>query len=197
MGEQLIEHVDERLWGDETSLCYISDAAESQQRDFTTHILSRRVKGKLVLSAIDLAQIDSKTAEAQAASFNASMEKIYSMMEERGRGTEAELLRRFHKQLVTCTQNDRAAPARAAARMVVGAEFGDNDPTCAEHALANILEEGRKAMDIILRELMNITDEQAAGDAEKIKALRTCVGWMSSPACALIYQVLYICVCII
>ena len=30
---------------------------------------------------------------------------------------------------------------------------------------------------------------QAEGDAAKIKAMRTCVGWFSSPACALIYQV--------
>ena len=43
-------------------------------------------------------------------------------------------------------------------------------------------------MDGLLRKLMNITDEQAAGDADKIKAMRTCVGWFSSPACALIYQ---------
>ena len=39
-----------------------------------------------------------------------------------------------------------ASPARAAARKVLGLPDGDNDPTCAEHALVNILEEGRKAM---------------------------------------------------
>jgi hypothetical protein len=60
---------------------------------------------------------------------------------------------------------------------------------CAEHGLVNILEEGRTAMDKVLREMMNITDEQAEGDAAKVKAMRTCVGWFSSPACALIYQV--------
>ena len=43
-------------------------------------------------------------------------------------------------------------------------------------------------MDAILRELMNFTDEQAAAHADKIKAMRTCVGWFSSPVCALIYQ---------
>ena len=36
---------------------------------------------------------------------------------------------------------------------------------------------------------MNITDEQAAADADKVKALRTCVGWFSSPACSLIYMI--------
>jgi hypothetical protein len=37
--------------------------------------------------------------------------------------------------------------------------------------------------------MMEITDAQAEGDAAKVKAMRTCVGWFSSPACALIYQV--------
>ena len=31
---------------------------------------------------------------------------------------------------------------------------------------------------------MNITDEQAESDAAKVKALRTSVGWFSSPALA-------------
>lgn len=35
---------------------------------------------------------------------------------------------------------------------------------------------------------MNISDEQAESDAAKVKALRTSVGWFSSPACSLIYQ---------
>ena len=36
---------------------------------------------------------------------------------------------------------------------------------------------------------MNITDEQAETDSKRIKAMRTAVGWFSSPACATIYQV--------
>ena len=98
----------------------------------------------------------------------------------------ADMLRKF---LPTCSMNDRASTARAAARKVLGLPDGDDDPTCAEHGLVNILEEGRKAMDKVLREMMAITDAQAEGDAAKIKAMRTCVGWFSSPACALIYQV--------
>ena len=35
---------------------------------------------------------------------------------------------------------------------------------------------------------MNITDEQAAANSPKVKAMRTSVGWFSSPACAVIYQ---------
>ena len=94
----------------------------------------------------------------------------------------AELLRRF---LPTCSMNDRAANSRKGARLVLGLADGDDDLTCAEHALVNILEEGRKAMDKVLRAMMNITDAQAEGDASKIKAIRTCVGWFfSSPVCA-------------
>eukprot|EP00965_Chrysotila_dentata_P110510 3651666-Pleurochrysis_carterae.AAC.1 len=35
---------------------------------------------------------------------------------------------------------------------------------------------------------MNITDEMAATDAKKVKAMRTSVDWFLSPSCALIYQ---------
>ena len=83
--------------------------------------------------------------------------------------------------------NDRAPTARKAARLVRGSET--DDPKYAQHAITNIFEEGRKAIDAMLCELMNITDEQAGTDEKKIKAMRTCVGWFSSPACALIYQV--------
>jgi hypothetical protein len=108
-------------------------------------------------------------------------------MEEAGLVDEraAELLRRF---MPTCACNDRAANGRKGARLVLGLADGDDDPTCTEHALVNILEEGRKTMDEVLRKLVEITEAQAEGDAAKIKAMRTCVGWFSSPACALIYQ---------
>eukprot|EP00965_Chrysotila_dentata_P061148 2025982-Pleurochrysis_carterae.AAC.1 len=45
-------------------------------------------------------------------------------------------------------------------------------------------------MDGVVREMMNITDEMSASapDAKKQKAMRTSVGWFSSPSCALIYQ---------
>eukprot|EP00965_Chrysotila_dentata_P133761 4424177-Pleurochrysis_carterae.AAC.1 len=54
--------------------------------------------------------------------------------------------------------NDRAAAARKAARLVRGDDIEANDdPTCALHAITNIFEEGRKAMDAVVREMMNIT----------------------------------------
>lgn len=84
----------------------------------------------------------------------------------------------------TCSMNDRALPARKAARLVLRKALGlpddgDDDPTCAEHALVNILEEGRKGIDVVLRAMMHITEEQAESDATKVKAMRTCVGWFS------------------
>eukprot|EP00965_Chrysotila_dentata_P103349 3411240-Pleurochrysis_carterae.AAC.1 len=63
--------------------------------------------------------------------------------------------------------NDRAAAARKAARLVRGDDEDADDPTCAHHAITNIFEEGRNAMDGVLREMMNITDEMAATDAKK------------------------------
>ena len=183
VGQWLLEFMN----SDESSCCYIADGAEAQQMERIGTVLSRRVNGKLELRALDLSTASSKTAEAQASAYHESIEEVIKLMEEAGLADAraAELLRRF---LPTCACNDRASTARLAARLVLGLGEGDDDPTCAEHALVNILEEGRKAMDAILRELMNFTDEQAAAHADKIKAMRTCVGWFSSPVCALIYQ---------
>ena len=187
VGQWLLDYMESDA---ETSCCYIADGAESQQRDFLAQMLARRIDGKLELMALDLAQLKGKSAEAQAAAFNESLESVVALMEKAGLadGRAAALLRRF---LPTCTQNDRASTARRAAALILGlaADSMDFDPTCAEHGLVNILEEGRKGMDAVLRAMMNITEEQAEGDAAKVKAMRTCVGWFSSPACALIYQV--------
>eukprot|EP00965_Chrysotila_dentata_P075766 2503377-Pleurochrysis_carterae.AAC.1 len=43
-------------------------------------------------------------------------------------------------------------------------------------------------MDAVVREMMNITDDMAATDAKKVKAMRTSFGWFLSPSCALIFQ---------
>ena len=194
VGQWLLEYMESDT---ETSCCYIADGAESQQRDFLAQMLARRVDGKLELMSLDLAQLKGKTAEAQAAAFKESIDQVIALMEKAGKADKraVDMLRRF---IPTCSMNDRASPARRAARLVLGLDPDDmdNDPTCAEHALVNILEEGRKAMDAVLREMMNISDEQADGDASKVKAMRTCVGWFSSPACALIYQVAkYVALC--
>ena len=185
VGEWLNEHIESE---EETSCCYLADAAESQQVDYLGQLLARRVAGKIEIKALDLAALKGKTADDQAEAFRASLFEVAALMEKAGMvdARAAELIRKF---LPTCSMNDRASPARAAARKVLGLPDGDNDPTCAEHGLVNVLEEGRKAMDKVLREMMNITDEQAGTDDKKIKAMRTCVGWFSSPACALIYQV--------
>ena len=191
VGEWLLEYMN----SDETSCGYLADGAEAQQLERLGQVLSRRIDGKLQLMALDLNTVDSKTGEAQEAAYKQSIEEAIKLMESAGLVDEraAELLRRF---MPTCACNDRAANGRKGARLVLGLADGDDDPTCAEHALVNILEEGRKAMDAVLRELMNITEAQAEGDAEKIKAMRTCVGWFSSPVCALIYQVAkYVAMC--
>lgn len=118
--------------------------------------------------------IASKSAEAQAAAFRDSIESVVDLISKAGMADAraADLLRKF---VPTCSMNDRASTARSAARKVLGLPEGEDDPTCAEHALVNILEEGRKAMDKVLREMMQISDEQAETDAKKVKAMRTCV----------------------
>lgn len=188
VGQWLLEYMN----SEETSCCYLADGAEAQQLERLGQVLARRIEGKLQLMALDVNTVESKTGEAQAAAFKQSIEEAVKLMEEAGLVDQraAELLRRF---LPTCSCNDRAANGRKGARLVLGLADGDDDPTCAEHALVNILEEGRKAMDLVLRRLMEITEAQAEADAEKIKAMRTCVGWFSSPVCALIYQVAKYC----
>jgi hypothetical protein len=68
------------------------------------------------------------------------------------------------------TMNDRVSTARKASCYVrgVGAD-GNSDPTCAHHAITNIFEEARKAMDGVLKAMMNITEELATLDVGKIK----------------------------
>eukprot|EP00965_Chrysotila_dentata_P230162 6197612-Pleurochrysis_carterae.AAC.3 len=72
---------------------------------------------------------------------------------------------------------DFAAAARKAAQRLVRADDeAADDPTCARYAMTNILEEGRKAMDAVVREMINITEEMASTDAKKVKTMRTSVG---------------------
>jgi hypothetical protein len=87
------------------------------------------------------------------------------------------------------SMNDRAPNGRAAARLVCGAEKGDDGATCMEHGLVNVCEAGMKACDAHLRGKMNITDEMAASDANDIKGIARCVGWNNSPTGALGYAV--------
>ena len=154
VGDWLLDY----MRSDETSCCWAADGAEAQQWDRLGQVLARRINGKLELMALDCATAG-KSGEAQADAFKESVEEVVKLMEDAGLvdTRAAELLRRF---LPTCAINDRASNGRLASRRVLGLADGDDDPTCAEHALVNILEEGRKAMDKILRELMNFTEEQ-------------------------------------
>ena len=130
VGEWLLSHIES---DEETSCCYLADGAESQQVDYLGQLLARRVNGKLEIKALSLDALGSKTANAQAAAFHSSLGEMADLMLKAGLVDEraAELIRRF---LPTCSQNDRASAARAAARKALGLPEGENDPTCAEHA---------------------------------------------------------------
>ena len=135
------------------------------------------------------------TTDAAAAEADDANESPAAFFERQRRERRAELRAKIKHLMVADCMNDRAAPARKAARRARGGDgsggAGDvaDTCTCAHHAVANIGEAGRKGMDRVLKSKMNISDEQADADAAKVKALRTNVGWFSSPACSLIYQV--------
>lgn len=146
--------------------------------------------------SVNIRQLHSKTAEAQARGFVPRRCERDCRVVQASRCHDGHFASHHQSECDLLAINDRASTARKAARMVlaklrgVEVETIQDGPTCAEHAWVNyILEEGRKAIDKVLREMMNITDELAESDAKKVKAMRTAVGWFSSPACAVIYQV--------
>eukprot|EP00966_Prymnesium_polylepis_P304678 7039305-Prymnesium_polylepis.1 len=81
--------------------------------------------------------------EQTAADFHAQRRKVL----------RAKLRAKLAELKASSTMNDRAAPARKAGRLARGGDGsggdGDvaDDPTCAHHAVANIGEDGRKAID--------------------------------------------------
>ena len=176
----------ELLESAEVERCYISDGAESLQSEWLCQLLSRRDpnSGELKVSALDLSELQCKTAEAQHAAFKESLKAMAELL--RDVGITDDLSPAILGFKPSSSMNDRAPVARKLARLVRESET--DDPTCAHHAITNIFEAGRKAIDAVLRKLMNITDAQAAANPPKVKAMRTSVGWFSSPACAVIYQ---------
>ena len=68
----------ELLESAEAERCYISDGAESLQSEWLGQLLSRRDpnSGELKVSALDLSELHSKTAEAQHAAFKESLKAM-------------------------------------------------------------------------------------------------------------------------
>eukprot|EP00965_Chrysotila_dentata_P096522 3189642-Pleurochrysis_carterae.AAC.1 len=129
--------------------------------------------------ALDLTMLQSKTSEAQAEAFKESLRETAA----RDVGIFEAMELRSLNFVPASTMNDRAAAAGKAACLMRGDNAANADPTCAHHAITNIFEESRtKAMDAVVREMMNITNGIAATDAKKIKAMRTSVGCFSSLA---------------
>ena len=186
IGVQLLETEGE-------SYCYTADGAETLQSERLAQLLSHRdVNGKLQVTALDLSLLHCKNAQAQQAAYIQSLRHIAETCREVG--ITEDLSPRLLGFKPDATQNDRASTARKAARLVRGGDgSGDegdviDDPTCAHHGVTNVFESGRKAIDGIMHMEMNITEEQQTSDASKVKAMRTCVGWFSFPACSVIYQ---------
>eukprot|EP00966_Prymnesium_polylepis_P275736 6370906-Prymnesium_polylepis.1 len=121
------------------------------------------------------AQQTAQTAAKQTATEQTSEQTATEFHVQRREELCARLRAKIAELRPSSTMNDRAAPARKAARLARGGDGsggdGDvaDDPTCAHHAVANIGEEGRKAIDKILKAYMAITDEQAQSDATKVR----------------------------
>eukprot|EP00965_Chrysotila_dentata_P036898 1227834-Pleurochrysis_carterae.AAC.1 len=143
--------------------------------------------GNLKAMELDFTMLQSKTLEAQAEASKESLCEMAALLRDVGI-TEA-MEPRILSFALAFTMNNRATAAHKAARVVRRDDEAINDPTCVHHAITNIFKEGRKAMNAVVRETMNITDEMATiTDAQKVKAMRTSVGLFSLPWCALIYQ---------
>ena len=123
---------------------------------------------------------DDDAAPPDAAAFHAQRRAALS----------AKLAAKIRELRFSASQNDRATPARKQARLACGGDgsggAGDvkDGATCAHHAVANVGELGRKAIDAPLKALMKITEEQSSADSAKVKCLRTSVGWCVRPRCA-------------
>jgi hypothetical protein len=197
----------------DANCCYVADGASSLQQESAAHLFSRRNQqtGWLESMALAVDAITDKTATGQHRGLEAAQKRIADswaaaealrlLKVEADFQPEPETPQQFHEQrrgqmrqriefiVPTDSMNDRNAGARKAGRMARGGDGsgGENDVedrgTCAHHGVANIGEAGRKGIDGVLKAKMNITEEASAADAAKVKALRTNVGWFSSPAC--------------
>jgi hypothetical protein len=123
-----------------------------------------------------------KTSETRAGDFREALRHIAELCDKAGMA-QAELIGDLQP---SAAMNDRAAPERLAARVMLGTDL--DGPTCGEHdALVNPMHAGTKAMDAVMHGCMGMTDEDIQLDSDKSKALFMAVGWNASPVGALIY----------
>ena len=122
-----------------------------------------------------------KTSETRAGDFREALRHIAELCDKAGMA-QAELIGDLQP---SAAMNDRAAPERLAARIILGTDL--EGPTCSEHgALTNPMNAGTKAMDAIMQGWMGMTDEEIQLDSMST-ALFMAVGWNASPVGALIY----------
>eukprot|EP00966_Prymnesium_polylepis_P198499 4600160-Prymnesium_polylepis.1 len=108
------------------SYCYIADGAESLQSEWLSQLLSRRdANGKLQVTALDLSLLHSKTSEAQKAAMVESLRTVAETC--RDVGVTDDLSPRLLNFKPDSTMNDRAAPARKAARLSRGGNGSGGD----------------------------------------------------------------------
>ena len=77
VGEWLTGHMES---DGKTRCCYIADGAESQQIDYLGRLLSRRVNGKLDITALSLDNLCGKSTDDQVAAFRHPLEEVSELM---------------------------------------------------------------------------------------------------------------------
>ena len=163
-----------------------SDGATSDGTEMSAFVLGQRSadatgasKTKNLL--VEMKSSNDKTSETRAGDFREALRRIAELGKKAGM-TKAELNGDLQP---LAAMNDRAAPERLAARIILGTDL--EGPTCSEHgALTNPMNAGTKAMDAILQGWMGMTDEEIQLDSMST-ALFMAVGWNASPVGALIY----------
>ena len=163
-----------------------SDGATSDGTEMSAFVLGQRSadatgasKTKNLL--VEMKSSNDKTSETRAGDFREALRRIAELGKKAGM-TKAELNGDLQP---LAAMNDRAAPERLAARIILGTDL--EGPTCSEHgALTNPMNAGTKAMDAIMQGWMGMTDEEIQLDSMST-ALFMAVGWNASPVGALIY----------
>ena len=166
------------------------DGATSDGTEMSAFVLGQRSADATGASKInnlifEMKASNDKTPEMRAGDFREALRLIAELCKK----VRAWLRRSSSatsKLQPSAAMNDRAAPERLAARIMLRTDL--DGPTCGEHgALVNPLHASTKAMDAVVHGWMGLTHEDIQLNSNKSKALFMAVGWNASPVGALIY----------
>ena len=183
VGEEII-----KAGGSAGNFALHTDAASSEGRELSAFVVSHRPAvnngepSRIRNLLLDLTWAMDKTAATRAGDFRHVCKSVAALCAN-AEMANAALIENLKP---SATMTDRANAEIAATRLITGSDAPN--PTCGEHgAIVNPLGAGTKAMDKVVRGWMGKSDEAAALEDHKVRALHMAVGWNSSPSGALIY----------